>query len=468
MRMKLSFFGAARNVTGSCYLLEADGTRVLVDCGLYQERPLRSRNWEPLPVPPDSIDAVVLTHAHLDHCGLLPKLAREGFRGRIHCTDATAEIARIILLDSAHLQEEDAAYKAKRHRREGRQGPYPEVPLYTTADAEACLPQFSGVAYERRVAVADGVEATFHDAGHVLGASTIELAVGRNGSRRTILFSGDLGRWDTPIIRDPTVPDRADYVVVESTYGNRCHEDRADIPDRLAEVINETVKRGGNVVVPSFALERAQELLYYLGDLRAAKRIPRLMVFVDSPMAINVTEVFRHHPELYDREMRRRIDRHESPFEFPGLTMTRDTWQSKAINSIKGTVVIIAGSGMCTGGRVKHHLVRNITRRASTVLFVGYQAAGTLGRLIVDGRKEVRILGKKHRVRARVERVQGFSAHADRDELFRWLSSLTAAPRHVFVTHGEEESALSFGRYVHDRTGWETSVPTYKDEASLD
>jgi metallo-beta-lactamase family protein len=468
MQIKLKFLGAAQNVTGSRHLLEANGVRVLIDCGLYQERQFRERNWDPFPTPPDSIDAVLLTHAHLDHCGLLPKLAREGFKGKIYCTAATAEIAKIILLDSAHLQEEDAEYKRKRHEREGRKGPYPEIPLYTTADAEACLPLFSPAKYREAIQLGDDVEATFYDAGHVLGSSIIRAKVRQNNQERIILFSGDMGRPDRPIVCDPTVFDEADYVLIESTYGDTVHEQTRDVKKMIGEVINSTKKAGGNIIIPSFALERSQEVLYYINELLLEDAIPHLMVFLDSPMATRITKVFQHHPELFDEEMTELVEQNESPFNFPGLKMVSTTKESKAINHIKGTVVVIAGSGMCTGGRVKHHLVNNITRPESTIMFVGYQAVGTLGRQIVDGEKQVRILGQKHKVKARIVRIRGFSAHADRDELFQWLTRLKKPPKKLFVVHGESENASSFGDYVREKTGWKVAVPAYQQEVVLD
>jgi len=468
MQIKLSFLGAAQNVTGSRHLVQANGHRVLVDCGLYQERELRGRNWEEFPVPPKSIDAVLLTHAHLDHCGLLPKLAKEGFEGRIHCTPATGEIARIILLDSAHIQEEDAAFKRKRHQREGRTPPRPVVPLYTTEDARETFPLFSPVRYRQPVQLAGGMRATFHEAGHVFGSSMITLTVEQDGRRRTILFSGDVGRKNMPIIEDPTVFDQADYVLVESTYGDRVHETVGDVKDRLVEVINDTVSRGGNVIIPSFALERSQDILYHLNELLMERRIPHLMVFLDSPMAIEITRVFRGHPELYDEEMAEHAAERSSPFDFPGLKMTRTADESKSINFIRGTVLVIAGSGMCTGGRIKHHLVNNIARPESTILFVGYQAVGTLGRQIVDGAEEVRILGRMHAVRAKIERINGFSAHADREELLGWLGGLKKPPRRVFVVHGETESARQFRDLLAEKTGWDVLAPAYQDEVILD
>ena len=467
MQVKLSFLGAAQNVTGSRYMVEAKGQRLLVDCGLYQERDLRGRNWDPFPVPPESIDAVLLTHAHLDHCGLLPKLVREGFHGKVLCTPATSEIAQIVLMDSAHLQEEDAEYKRKRHEREGRRGPYLEMPLYTAADAEAVFPHFKSVQYEEPVQVVRGMEAIFYDAGHILGSSAIKIKVSQNGEERAILFSGDLGRWNIPIIQDPTLVDQADYILVESTYGDRLHKEQSTINEDLHEVIDSTRKADGNIVIPSFAVERAQEVLYRLNELLMQNRIPHLPVFIDSPMAISVTEVFEHHPELFDEQMTKLMLQRKSPFDFPGLKMTRSVTESKAINDIKGPVIIIAGSGMCTGGRIKHHLVHNISRPQSTILFVGYQAVGTLGRHIVDGAKEVRIFGQMHPVTATVTQIHGFSAHADRDELLRWLSGLQKPPRHVFVTHGEPEAALHFASFVKEKRGWETSVPRYGEAVIL-
>jgi len=465
--MKLTFLGATQNVTGSRYVLEVNGRKLLIDCGLYQERQFRDRNWEPFMVPPREIDAVLLTHAHLDHCGLLPKLVREGFKGPVFCTRATAEIAKIVLLDSARLQGEDAEHKVRRHKREGREGPHPVMPLYTVEDAEAVFGMFRTCHYEEAVNVADGVEAMFRDAGHILGASSIRVTVSENGQTRTVVFSGDVGQWDRPIIRDPGPFDAADYVLCESTYGDRLHGPSENIKQELCGIVNHTRSQGGNIVIPSFAVERSQEVLYYLNELLLEGCIPSLMTIVDSPMAIKVTEVFKKHPELFDAEMTEHLYDGESPFDLPGLMLCRTRRQSQAVNQIRGTAVIIAGSGMCTGGRIKYHLRENITRPESTILFVGYQAVGTLGRRIVEGEKEVRILGKTYPVAAQIKQIHGFSAHADRDELLRWLSALKQ-PRHVFITHGEETVSASFADYVRAQTGWETSVPKHGDEVVLE
>ena len=468
MQIKLGFYGAARNVTGSRHFVESNGVRFLVDCGLYQERFLRSRNWDPFPVHPDSLDAVLLTHAHIDHCGLLPKLVREGFKGRIYCTEATADIAKIMLVDAARLLEEDAQFKKKRHAKEGREGPYPLVPLYTVKDAEACFPLFYPVPYWEPVNIGDGIEVVFNDAGHVLGSAMLMLEFKQNGDSRKVLFSGDIGRRNRPILKDPTLFDQADYVITESTYGDRLHGDGDKLAEELAEVINSTIKAGGNIVVPSFALERAQEVLYYMSGLLSEGRIPHMMVFIDSPMAVSVTEVFERHLELFDKEAQDIIKSGKSPFDFPGLTRVRTTDESKAINNIAGSIMIIAGAGMCSGGRIKHHLVTNISRPESTIMFVGYQAIGTLGRQIVDGMDKVRILGQMYKVKARIAKLNGFSAHADRDGLLQWLSAIKNPPRQLFVVHGEEEVSSIFAEYVRGKLGWKVSVPHYKDEVMLD
>jgi metallo-beta-lactamase family protein len=459
----LTFLGAARGVTGSCYLLEQGPTRVLVDCGLFQERKLQERNWKPFPVEASSLAAVLLTHAHLDHCGLLPKLVREGFRGKIFSTAATAEIARYVLLDSARIQEEDAAFKAARHQREGREGPHPVLPLYTEEDARRTLPLFSAVNYGRPLQAAPGVSAVFLEAGHILGSASVRVEVGGV----SVLVSGDVGRWDRPIIRDPAPFEPADYLLLETTYGGSLHENTAGIEQALAEAVLSTRRAGGNLLIPSFALERAQEVLYYLNRLQAAGRVPHVPVFLDSPMAVEVTEVFLHHPDLFDEDMRRLMLTGSSPFSFPGLTMVRSVEKSKTLNHLRGTAVIVAGSGMCTGGRIKHHLVTNIGRRESTVLFVGYQAEGTLGRAILSGAKQVRIHGQTQRVRARVTRITGFSAHADRGELERWLAPQSRPPRRLFLTHGEPQAAEAFAGAMRARDGWQVSIPEYGEQVQL-
>jgi metallo-beta-lactamase family protein len=312
------------------------------------------------------------------------------------------------------------------------------------------------------------MEAIFCDAGHVLGSSVIKVKINQNGDQRTVLFSGDVGRPNRPILHDPAIVNEADYILIESTYGDRVHEDTKDIKNKISEIINSTKKLKGNIIVPSFALERSQEVLYYINQLLIADEIPHLMVFLDSPMAAGITKIFQKHRELFDEEMTELVKNHESPFNFPGLKITGTSAESKAINHIKGTIMVIAGSGMCTGGRIKHHLVNNITRPESTIMFVGYQAMGTLGRRIVDGEKEVRILGQQYPVKARVERIHGFSAHADKEELLHWLSGLKKPPKKLFVVHGEAESSQRFADFITEKTNWPVVVPAYKDEVILD
>ncbi len=465
--MKVTFLGAAENVTGSRFLVESDSSRILIDCGLYQEREFRARNWEAFPMDPSTIGNVILTHAHIDHCGYLPKLVREGFNGKILCTPPTSEIAEIALLDSAKLQVEDAEFKRKRHKRERRKGPYPEVPLYTVEDARNALSHFETVPYKKEIDISPHIKMTLNDAGHILGASMVELKVRENGKEKTCIFSGDIGRSDRVILTDPTVFEHADYVFMESTYGNRLHEAGKAPLEKLQRVITETRERGGNVVIPSFAIERAQELLYYIDELLRDDKIPHLVVFLNSPMAIKVTEVFKKYSRYFDEEARALVKAGDSPFDFPLLKTTRSVAESKAINHIKGTSIIIAGSGMCTGGRIKHHLVGNITRQESTILFVGYQAKGTLGRTILERPERVRIHGQVYPVRARIEKINGLSAHADRDELSKWVSGFKKAPEKIFVIHGEKEVAADFASTLREKFKSEVIVPQYLQEYSI-
>ncbi|HLA85454.1 MAG TPA: MBL fold metallo-hydrolase [Thermoguttaceae bacterium] len=466
--MRLQFLGAARQVTGSRYYLEANGSRLLIDCGMFQERDFQDRNWEPSVIGPRRIDAVLLTHAHVDHCGLLPKLVGEGFRGKIYATPATADLVDIVLRDAAKIQEEDAAFKQKRHRREGRRGRWPVKPLFTEQEVERTLPLLRSARYGEPVEVGKGVTATFHDAGHILGSAMLELTVRENDQTRRIIFSGDVGQWDKPIIRDPSVFTQADYVVMESTYGIRKHEDFENVETRLARIISETVAAGGNVVIPTFAIERAQELIYHLGGLLHEGRIPAVPVYLDSPMASEVTGVFQRHHECFDEETWRRLGDGGSPLKFPGLRMVQATEDSKAINWVNTPVVIMATSGMCTAGRIKHHLVHNITRPESTLLFVGYQATGTLGRQILEKPAEVRIHGRLWPLRARVEHLDGFSGHADCPGLMRWLGYFKEAPRTLFLTHGEEEASLGLARKIKEEKGWTVTVPHYQQTVELE
>lgn len=468
MDIRLRFLGAAENVTGSRHLLEFNHSKVMIDCGLYQERDLQSRNWEEFGVNPSELNAILLTHAHLDHCGLIPKLAKEGFKGPIYATEATAEIAKIVLLDAGKLQEEDAAFKRKRHKKEGREDMRPAEPLYTVQDVEACLGQFKPIKFGETLPIGEGIEANFYTAGHILGAAIIKITVCLSGECRTILFTGDFGRTDKPILQDPAIIEQADYILMESTYGDRDHMTVEDTKEQLCKAVNDAYQAGGNILVPSFSVGRSQEVLYYLNELLHEDRIPHIMTFLDSPMAVKVTEVFRSHPELYDDKMKQLMLKNESPFSFHGLKLIQTAAESKAINHIRGTIMVIAGSGMCTGGRIKHHLVNNISRPESTILFVGYQAVGTLGRNILDGNPEVRILGQTYPVKANIVRVHGFSAHADRNEMLDWVKNIKKPPRKIFVVHGEKETAHKFKDFLIQNTGWDVVVPKYKDTIQID
>jgi metallo-beta-lactamase family protein len=419
-------------------------------------------------VPPASIGTVLLTHAHLDHSGLLPRLVAQGFAGPIVTTAPSVDLSRIILQDAAEIQEEDAEFKNKRHRREGRKSPHPVVPLYRAVDVPPVMKRFRGVGYGESVAVGKGMSAVFHDAGHILGSAMIEVTVQEGGNSRRVLFSGDIGQPGRPLIRDPSTFDQADYVVLESTYGDRNHEHPASIEDQLEAVIKDTLDRGGNVIIPTFAVERAQELTFYFGKLRRERRIPSIMVFLDSPMAVGVTEVFRRYPAYADDETRALYKDVGLALRFPGLRLVSSRQESKEINRIRGTCIIMAGSGMCTAGRIKHHLARNISRPESTVLFVGYQARGTLGHELVSGRETVRIHGETHRVRARISQIHGLSAHADQNGLLGWIGHLKTPPKRVFLTHGEMDAATALAGMIRERVAAPVEVPEYRSKWELE
>jgi metallo-beta-lactamase family protein len=465
MGPRVTFLGAAKNVTGSRHLVDFDGARLLVDCGLYQERQNASRNWDPFFVPPASIDAVVLTHAHIDHSGWLPRLVRQGFRGLTHCSSATAEMVPLVLADAAHLQAEDLAWKQKRHAAEGRASVHPVEPLYDDEDVEAACHSLQGVTFGETQSIAPGLTATLYPSGHILGASIVLLE--HSASGKSVLFSGDLGREERPLVPDPSPPPKSDLVVIESTYGDRVHDDGVDVGTQLARVIGSTVERGGSVLIPCFAVERAQELLYYLQRLRRTTRIPNIPVFLDSPMAVSMLEVYGRHPEALDAYSRGRIAMGESPFHQPGLRLCCTREESKAINDFHRPAIIIAGSGMCNGGRIKHHLLRRLEHERSTLLFVGYQASGTLGRQILDGAPEVRLFGGYLRVRIQVAQIHGFSGHADQNELLAWLGRMPGKPQHVAVVHGGPQVAANFAQLVSRRFGCRVAVPEYGEQLEL-
>ena len=451
--MRLRFLGAAQTVTGSRYLVSARGSRVLVDCGLYQgSKDLRLRNWQPFPVPVDEIDAVVLTHAHIDHSGFLPALYRQGYRGPIYCTSGTRALCRVLLPDAGFLQEEDAHYANRKNLT--RQAP--AEPLFTRRDADEVLHQFREITCNKAHQVARGIEATLRPSGHILGASSVLLDDGA----QTILFSGDLGRYDDPVMFPPEPPLRADYLVVESTYGDRCHPS-VDAEQVLGEIIDRTTRRGGTVLVPAFAVGRAQLVLYLLQRLRARGAIPQVPIYLNSPMAIRATEIFcrfsgEHRLSSADCE---RID--------AGTTYVRTVEESQALTRQKYPCVIISASGMASGGRVLHHLKTLITDHRNSVVFAGFQAPGTRGAALVAGAGEIRIHGVWLPVRAEVHNLDALSAHADADEILRWLGSCPEAPRRVFVTHGEPAAAAALQLRIGEQLGWQAAVPGYDEEAQL-
>lgn len=449
-------------------MLEAGGLRLMIDCGLFQERPFLSRNWEPSPIDPTSIDALLLTHAHLDHCGLIPKLVREGYRGPIYCTAPTLDLARLVLEDSARIQEEDAAYKKRRHEREHRRGPHPELPLYTVDDAQRALDRFTVIDLETPLLLNNRVRVRYCEAGHILGSAMVEITILDHGHTKRVLYSGDIGLWRKPLIHDPTVFDSADVVIMESTYGNRDHEVPERVDERLAEIVTATARRGGHVIIPTFAIDRAQELLYHFSNLLHQRRIPPMQVFLDSPMAVDATDVYVKHQRLLDADTQTMLKSGRNPFEFPGMKFVQTVQESRAINNVKMPSIIMAGAGMCTGGRIKHHLSQHLSQQESTVLFVGYQAVGTLGREILEGRSPVRIHGRMHQVRARIEKLNGLSAHADRSALLYWLKQFKTPPKRVFLTHGEETASTALAETVRNELGWALDVPEYLSTFALE
>jgi metallo-beta-lactamase family protein len=449
--MRLSIHGAARGVTGSCHLVECAGVRILIDCGLYQGgREIEEENAGDFGFDPRSVDYLLLTHAHLDHCGRIPLLVARGFRGEIITTAPSRELARLVMLDAAGLEEEDAAWRNRRARRRNDKATE-VVPLYTVLDALNSMDRFGRVArYDQPIDVAPGVRATFLEAGHILGSASILLQLEEKGRRRRVLFSGDLGPNGRPLLRDPTKPPAVDVVVMETTYGDRAHKPLEPSIDELYAAVRDTFRRGGNVIIPTFALERAQELLFALREGIEQGHLPATMqVFLDSPMAISATEIFRRHTEDYEPQVKDLFANGHDPFALPGLHFTRETAQSMALNRIGGGAVILAGSGMCTGGRVVHHLKHNLWRADCSIVFVGFAARGTLARRIIDGAETVRLFREEIPVRARIHTIGGFSAHADHDELLAWWRA-TGGPRLTVLVHGDEEAMQAFAATLGD------------------
>lgn len=451
--MKLTFLGAAGTVTGSKYLLETSNQKLMVDCGLFQGlKLLRLRNWAPFPIDPATVDAVVLTHAHLDHSGYLPLLAKLGFKGRIHCSQATRDLCRILLLDSAHIQEKDAEFHNK-HKTSKHE---PALPLYTVDDVQKVMKQFVVHEFKEPFDLGKGTKAIFRHAGHILGAATVEI----QADGKTIVFSGDLGRPNDPVMWPPASVPAADYLLIESTYGNRVH-DSADTEERLADIITRTAKRGGKIVIPSFAVGRSQSLLYVLAKLKAAHRIPNLPIYLDSPMAIEASEMIHRFPH----------DHRLSPEQCKTMdhvaTYTTSVDESKAIASYHGPMVILSASGMATGGRILHHLMQYLPDRRNTIVLAGFQAEGTRGRSLQEGQKTIKIFGKEIAVHAEIETIHALSAHADSNEILDWLKQFEKAPQQVFVTHGEADAAAALAERIHQELGWQCTVPQLGSVALL-
>jgi len=468
--MNIHFLGAAGEVTGSSYLIEDRNLQYLVDCGMFQGgREARTKNMGAIRFDPRKLDFVVLTHAHIDHSGLIPRLVALGFRGPVYCTRATAALLEIMLPDSAHVQEIESTWKNRRKHVSGRFGRQDEAPLYTVNQALLALEQLEPIDYESPFQPADGVDVTFHDAGHILGSAIVAIDIATEKGKRRLVFSGDLGQAERPLMNDPTPVAAADVLLVESTYGNRLHKTLNDTENELVTAITETFERDGNVVIPAFAVGRTQEVIHVLADLVRRGRLPNLTVFVDSPMATAASEATRRFNKLLDaqaQEVAAWIARHRAQFN---LRYTATVRESMAINQLKGGAVIIAASGMCNAGRILHHLAQNLPRRASSVLITGFQAEGTLGRRLVDGAREVALLGERIPVKARIYTIGGLSAHADQQGLLRWLGGFAKAPGRTFVVHGEQGTAVDFAARLGSSLGWaNVSVPARGEVYAID
>lgn len=466
--MKITFLGAAKTVTGSCYLVETKDIKFLVDCGMFQGRANEIiLNAEPFPFNPGELNFMLLTHAHIDHSGRIPKLYMDGFKGNIYATKATCQLCGIMLPDSGHIQEIENEWINRKRQRAGKS---PVKPLYTVKEATDCLALFNSVLYDQMVQITDNIRVRFNDAGHILGSSIIEIWVKEDNKETKVVFTGDLGNKGIPILRDPTIIDDADYLVIESTYGDRLHtiaDNKAKI-EKFINIITETIRGGGNVVIPSFAVGRTQEIIYDLNKYmdvygEQIEELLHIPVFVDSPLATSATQIFRENLDCYDEEAKEYIANGDNPLDFPSLQFTQSPEESRQLNERSDNIIIISASGMCDAGRIKHHLKHNLWRKESTILFVGYQAEGTLGRRILDGAKIVKLFGEEISVNARIESIDGFSGHADKDGLLSWIDSIGKKPKKVFVVHGEQDTMATFAQTITDEFGIHSIVPTRGD-----
>ena len=461
--MKISFLGATKIVTGSNFLIETKNTKFLIDCGMFQgNKSINRMNYEPFGFDPKKIDFMVLSHAHIDHSGRIPKLVKEGFNGDIYCTKATADLCSIMLPDSGHIQEMENEWDNRKRKRSGEKL---REPLYTVKEAEESLRYFRPVLYDQKIEVNEEIVLRFRDAGHILGSSIIELWIKEDNKKAKLVFSGDLGRKDRPILRDPSLIEETDYLIIESTYGNRLHPPSKDDAKKLISIINTTARRGGNVVIPSFAVERAQDIIYELNKYYTEyiknedQVFLKVPVYIDSPLTVSATEIFLRNPDCFDEESLKLIKIGNNPLDFPNLKFTKTTEESKQLNIIKESKVIISASGMCTAGRIKHHLKHNLWRRESSIVFVGYQAEGTLGRRIKEGEKVVKIFGEEIRVNAEIYSLEGFSGHADRDGLMWWMRSFKNKPKKIFIVHGEEQSTKEISKRIEEELKIKTHIP---------
>lgn len=463
--MKIEFVGGARTVTGSSYIIKDDDFTIMVDCGMFQgKQELVQRNQLHLIYAPHKIDCMLLTHAHIDHSGLIPKLVKEGFFGNIYATKATTDLCSVMLPDSAHIQEMDTKWINKRNKKLGR----PEIePLYTVEDAEKVMTHFVPVNYGEMVQIHPRVEVRFRDAGHILGSSFIEMWIDEKGKKTKVVFSGDIGTRDQSIIRDPEPLDDADIILIESTYGDRLHKNREDTYEEFKNILLTSINKKGNIIIPAFAIERTQEIIFTLNRLFKNGELPKIPVFIDSPLAISATEIFRENRQCFDEEMIKILMSGDNPLDFPNLKFTKSTEESKLLTEAKG-VIIISASGMCTAGRIQYHLQNNLYKSESSVIFVGYQAEGTLGRRIVDGAKQVKIYGEDIAVNAQIHTLGGFSAHADKNGLLKWLSTNKNPKTKVFVVHGEEESSQFFSKLISSEFGFAAYVPQWGEIVDLE
>jgi metallo-beta-lactamase family protein len=462
---RIEFVGGARTVTGSCYIIKDDDFTIMVDCGMFQgKNPIRDRNTLRLIYAPAQIDALLLTHAHIDHSGLIPKLVKEGFTEKIYATKATVDLCRIMLPDSAHIQEMDTEWINKRNRRLGREL---IEPLYTVKDAEEATQNFVPVNYNEIIEITPRVKVRFQDAGHILGSSIIEMWIENKGEIKKVVFSGDLGQKNQAIINDPQIIEEADILLIESTYGNRLHKGQEDTFEEFKNIILESYNNKGNIIIPAFAVERTQEIIFTLAKLVKDGRIPSIPVYIDSPLAISATEIFRNNAQFFDKETRDILLSGDSPLDFPNLHFTKTTEESKKLEEVKGAIIISA-SGMCTAGRIKYHLQNNLYKPESSIIFVGFQAEGTTGRRIVDGASRVRLYGEDVVVNAKIHTLGGFSAHADKKGLIDWLGHIKNPKLKVFVVHGEEATSLSFADEIRNTFGFDVHVPVWGENINLE